>query len=264
MNDQDLAAGCSHRELAVGWALHALEPAEESLVAAHLPSCSTCSRIAAQTEDVAASLGLCVPEEIPSAALEQLVLSVTGSGGAAATSEAPVVPLAPSTLPERRVTKSWRVRAGELAVAASVILIAAAVVLGVQVVQLNSALDQASRQVTDLSEAIDRAADPEAVRVPLVADDGSAVGMVLASRDQVEVVTTRLPSNRADQTYVLWGLADGVPVALAPFDVALQTPSLHAVPSATGTRRFAGYAVSLEPGRRAPSAPTAVVAKGQV
>ncbi|MGH3787486.1 MAG: anti-sigma factor [Pseudonocardiaceae bacterium] len=263
MNDQDLAASCSHRELAVGWALHALEPAEESLVAAHLPNCQTCSRIAAQAEDVAASLGLCIPEAIPRAGLEQLVLSVTGSGGAAATCEAPV-PLAPSTLPELEVTKSWRVRVGELAVAASVILIAAAVVLGVQVGQLNSELDQASRQVTDLSEAIDRAADPEAVRVPLVADDGTAVGMVLAGRDQVEVVTTRLPSNQADQTYVLWGLADGVPVALAPFDVALQTPSLHTVPSATGTRRFAGYAVSLEPGRRAPSVPTAVVAKGQV
>ncbi|MDQ4104163.1 MAG: hypothetical protein M3186_10790, partial [Actinomycetota bacterium] len=134
MNDQDLVAGCPHRELAVGWALHALEPAEESLVAAHLPNCAECSHIATQTEDVAAALGLSVPEAIPRAGLEQLVLSVTGSSREAATSAAPVAPLAPVTLPEGKITKSWRVRAGELAVAASVILIAAAVVLGVQVV----------------------------------------------------------------------------------------------------------------------------------
>lgn len=31
MNDQREAVRCPHRELAVGWALHSLEPAEESL-----------------------------------------------------------------------------------------------------------------------------------------------------------------------------------------------------------------------------------------
>ncbi len=59
-----------------------------------------------------------------------------------------------------------------------------------------------------MSEAIQSAADPAAVRVPLVAKDGHAVvGMVLANRDQVAVVATQLPSNENDQTYVLWGLS---------------------------------------------------------
>jgi type II secretory pathway pseudopilin PulG len=264
VNDQELIATCPHHELAVGWALHALEPAEESLVAAHLPNCPTCARIAAETEDVAAALGLSVPEVIPSAELEQRVLSVTGDHGKADTRDAPVAPPAPLTLAERQFTKSWRQRAGDLAVAASVILIAAAVALGVQVVQLNGELNQAARQVTAMAEAVQRAADPDAIRVPLIANDGGAVGMVLASRNRVEVISTRLPSNRADHTYVLWGLADGVPVALAAFDIAPKAPGLHAVPSATGTGRFAGYAVSLEPGRSTPAAPSDVVAKGQV
>jgi hypothetical protein len=88
---------------------------------------------------------------------------------------------------------------------------------------------------------------------------------VLASPDRVTVVSTHLPSNRVvDQTYVLWGLTSGVPVPLTAFDVVSQAPQLHAVPTATETEKFTGYAVSLEPGRRAPAAPTDVVASGLV
>jgi hypothetical protein len=260
MNDQHRVAGCPHRELAVGWALHALEPAEESLVAAHMPECPACASTAAETEEVGAILGLCLPEAVPSAELEQRVLSVAGAKRAV-----PVVPLAPPTPPASPIAKPSWLRTGELAAAAAVILVAVAAVLGVRVMQLDGALDQAERQVTDMSQAIQSAADPAAVRVPLVAQDGRAVGMVLASRDQVSVVATRLPSNRVeDQTYVLWGLTGGAPIALAAFDVASQAPRLHAVPSAAGTGKFIGYAVSLEPGRRTPTAPTDVVASGQV
>ncbi|MGH3864561.1 MAG: anti-sigma factor domain-containing protein [Pseudonocardiaceae bacterium] len=255
MNDQQRVAGCPHRELAVGWALRALEPAEESLVAAHMPECPTCTSTAEETEKVGATLGLSVPEAIPSAELEQRILSVTGARWAA-----PVVPLALSTPPARHITTPSWLRTGELA--AAVILVAAAVVLGVRVVQLNGELNQAQRQVADTSEAIQIAADPAAVRVPLFAKDGPAVvGMVLASRDRVSVVPTRLASNRVEaQTYVLWGLTGGAPIALAAFDVASQAPRLHVVPSAPGAGTFTGYAVSLEPGRRAPVAPTDVVA----
>ncbi|HSZ29408.1 MAG TPA: anti-sigma factor [Pseudonocardiaceae bacterium] len=257
MNDQQHVADCSYRELAVGWALHALEPAEESLVAAHMPECPTCTSTAAETEEVGAMLGLSIPETSPSAELEQRVLSVTGARWAA-----PVVPLAPSTPLARRITKLSWLRTRELIAAAAVILLAAVVVLGARVMQLNGQLNEAQRQVTGMSEAIQSAADPAVARVPLFAKDGGAVvGMVLASPGRVAVVDTRLPGNRVhDQTYVLWGLTGGAPIALAAFDVASQAPRLHAVPSAPGTGKFTGYAVSLEPGRRAPAAPTDVVA----
>jgi hypothetical protein len=260
MNDQQHpAAGCPHRDLAVGWALHALEPAEESLIAIHMPECPTCIKIAAETEEVGATLGLSVPEAIPSAELEQRILSVTG-----ASRIAPVVPMASSTGEGRDITKASRQRVRELVAAAAVILVAAAVVLGVRVVQLSGELNQAQRQVTGMSEAIQTAADPASIRVPLVAKNGSAVGMVLANQDQVAVVTTRLPSNSEDHTYVLWGLNGGVPVALTAFDVAREAPAPHAVPAAGAPKKFTGYAVSLEPGRRAPATPTDVVASGQV
>ena len=260
MNDQQQrpVVGCPHRDLAVGWALHALEPAEESLLAIHMPECPTCIKIAAETEEIGATLGLSVPEAIPSAALEQRILSVTG-----ASRIAPVVPIATST-GVGRIAKASRQRVRELVAAAAVILVAAAVVLGVRVVQLNGELNQAQRQVTGMSEAIQSAADPESIRVPLVTKNGSAVGMVLANREQVAVVSTRLPSNSEDHTYVLWGLDGGAPVALTAFDVAREAPGPHSVPGAGAPGKFTGYAVSLEPGRRAPATPTDIVASGQV
>ncbi|MGH3700205.1 MAG: anti-sigma factor domain-containing protein [Pseudonocardiaceae bacterium] len=261
MNNQHRVADCPHRELAVGWALHALEPAEESLVATHMPDCPTCTRTVAETEQVCATLGLSVPEVIPSAELEQRVLAVAIDREAA-----PVVPLPlPPPTPARHITESWRSRTGLLAVAAALVLVAAVGVLGVRVVQLSDERNLAASQVTAISEAIHRAADPAAVRVPLVADNGGAVGMVLASPNGVAVVATRLPDNRvADEIYVLWGLSDQSPTALTAFDVAPDVAGLHAVPSAKGAGNFTGYAVSLEPGRRTPATPTKVLASGQV
>jgi anti-sigma factor RsiW len=259
MNDQRDVPRCPHHELAVGWALHSLEPAEESLVAAHIATCPTCAEAAAQTEEVSAMLGLSVPELTPSAELEQRILSVTGIK-----SPAPEV-IPPSTQPAPRIRWLSQSRFGKFAVAAAAVLVAIAAVLGVRVVQLGGQLDQAQREVTAMSQTIQRVADPAVIRVPLVTKDGQAVGMVLASPNQVAVVPTRLPSNRAaDQTYVLWGLAGGTPIALAAFDVSGDLPQPHPVPSVTQTEKFSAYAISLEPGRRAPAVPTDVVASGQV
>ena len=249
--------------------MHSLEPAEESLVAAHLPACPECAEAAVQTEEIGAMLGLSVPEMVPSAQLAQRVLSVTGVRSTAppVLSLAPAPPPAPSAVPSAAPGIRWlsRLRYGELAAAAAVILVAATAVLGARAVQLGGQLNQAQRQVTAMSEAIHSAADPAAIRVPLVTKDGQAVGMVLASPHQVAVVATRLPSNRiADQTYVLWGLAGQTPVGLAAFDISGDAPRLHPVPSATQTGNFTAYAISLEPGRRVPAVPTDVVASGQV
>ena len=260
MSTQHRVADCPHRDLAVGWALHALEPAEEALVATHMPDCPACTRTVAQTEQIGATLGLSVPELIPSAELEQRVLAVTIDRRAA-----PVEPLPPPMQPTRPNPQPSRPGTGLLVAAAAVVLVAAVVGLGVRVAQLSDERNQAERQVTAVSEAIQAVADPAAIRVPLVANDGGAVGMVLASQDRVAVVTTSLPGNRmADQTYVLWGLAGQVPTALAAFDVTSEVAGLHAVPTAAGTQNFTGYAVSLEPGRRTPAAPTKVLASGQV
>jgi Anti-sigma-K factor rskA len=261
MNDQRQIGICPHSELAVGWALRSLEPAEESLVATHLPDCPACRVLAQQTEEIGAMLGLSVPELSPSVGLEQRILSVTGPQGTA-----PADPLAAAPTPPMRVTRvlSWS-QPVKLLAAAAVVLVAVAGVLGIRVVQLDGQLNQAEREATVMSEAIQSAADPAVVRVPLIANDGRGVGMVLAGNDQVVVIPTRLPSNRvADQTYVLWGLAGQTPIPLTAFDITGEASGFHAVPSGRGPGSFTGYAISLEPGRSTPVVPTDVVASGQV
>jgi hypothetical protein len=241
-----------------------LEPAEEALVATHLPDCPLCKGTATQTEDIGVTLGLSVPEAIPSAELEQRILSVTSGKWAPPVGPEPA-PVTPLTRQAGRTIKPSMLRAGGLAAAAAVILVAAGAVLGVRVVQLNGELDQAQRQVSAMSDAMQNAADPAAIRIPLVTKGGQAVGMVLASQNHVAVLPTQLASNRvADQTYVLWGIAGGSPVALTAFDVSGDAPGLHIAHPTVAQGTFTGYAVSLEPGRSAPAVPTDVVASGKV
>jgi hypothetical protein len=80
-HQQHRVAHCPHREMALGWALHALEPAGDSLVAAHLPDCPICTTTATQTEEVGATLGLALPQADPRAELEQRVLRATSASG---------------------------------------------------------------------------------------------------------------------------------------------------------------------------------------
>jgi hypothetical protein len=55
------------------------------------------------------------------------------------------------------------------------------------------------------------------------------------------------------------------PVALGTFDVVTSGIDLRAVGAdRTGLDGYSAYAISLEQGRRAPQAPTRIVATGQV
>lgn len=110
MNDQqDRVSGCPYRELAVGWALHALEPVEESLATGHLADCPTCASIAAETEEAGAMLALSVPQKIPSVGLEQRTLRATGASRAAPVTSLvlPMQPGRPITEPSEVDFRGW-------------------------------------------------------------------------------------------------------------------------------------------------------------
>ena len=89
---------------------------------------------------------------------------------------------------------------------------------------------------------------------------------VVARADQVQVVADGLPVNdTGDSTYVVWGMDDGTPVPLGTFDVVTPQIDLRTVGSSTtGLDQYGAYAISIEPGREAPSTPTVVVANGEV
>ena len=240
MSGMSHAPGCPHRELAVGWALHCLEPAEEESFAAHLPLCGDCRRTVGEAEEVGVALALAAPDAAPPVDLAQRVLNATIATPTSAA--AAVVPL------RLRRERLERRRLGRvLTTAAAITLVAVSVGLGARVMQLDSERDQFAGPISLL--------DP----------DGTPLAVLLAGPEQLTLVPVDLPANRVEnQEYVLWGLGSGAPVALDAFDVAADAPKVHTVGSVPHAEAFTAYAVSLEPGQTPPAAPSDVMAIGQV
>src|SRR4051812_10895798 len=96
-------------ELAAGYALSALEPAEEAEFRAHLAGCPACQHAVAAHERVAAELGAAVPPATPPPGLWDAIAARLDDGdeeavtGAAPAAGADVVPLAG----RRRRTRRW-------------------------------------------------------------------------------------------------------------------------------------------------------------
>ena len=53
-------------ELAVGWALHALEPEDEAVFAVHLPGCDRCAATVAETTELMGAMARDLPPAEPS------------------------------------------------------------------------------------------------------------------------------------------------------------------------------------------------------
>ena len=73
-------------ELAVGWALHALEPDDEAVFVAHLPGCERCATTVAETSEAMAAMATDLPQAEPSAALRDRHPRGCRADGAAARS----------------------------------------------------------------------------------------------------------------------------------------------------------------------------------
>jgi hypothetical protein len=138
--------------------------------------------------------------------------------------------------------------------------------LGTWNVVLGDARDEAVERAAEQSQVVESLLEPGTATIAPLSGDGGQVATVVARDEQVQVVPQGLPANdRVSQTYVVWGMSGGSPIALGTFDVIRSQNDVRTVGSTTtGLDDFEGYAISLEPGREAPSTPTEVVASGQV
>ncbi|MFC5066006.1 anti-sigma factor domain-containing protein [Actinomycetospora atypica] len=270
-----------HPELAVAWVLHSLEPDEDAEFGDHLGDCPACLQIVAETEEVTALMGTAPAPAEPPASLRSRILEAAGSEGVSSegarsdrvsdgTSQTSDVSQAPRSddgvvVPMRR---RWvrRATAG-IAVAAAAALV---VVIG-GLVNANrdladerdaaAARAEQSGRVVQVLDAASRSGTPHAV---LATPDGGFVGLVVERGTGPELLAAGLAPNDADHTYVLWGLEGETPVGLGTFDMSGSGPVTTSVPSTSAGTRFAGFAVSYEPGRTVPATPTQVVASGQL
>ena len=290
-------------ELAVGWALHALEPGDEAAFTEHLASCRRCALTVAETSEVMAVLAADLPPAEPSAALRDRVRSAVeqteqlpappprarteaapeGTPGTAqpparpaerAPSRHPAGGMRPAPFDELRppgATRvpdprpAWRRVLPHALVAAAV---AAVLALGAWNVVLSG--DRAAVQAVadEQAELLESLLEPGRATIAPLTDNGEALATVVARDGQVQVVTSGLPVNDSSaNTYVVWGVReqDSPPVPLGTFDVVSRQMDLRTVGStATGVDEFSAYAISIEPGREAPATPSEIVANGQV
>ncbi|MGY1809207.1 anti-sigma factor domain-containing protein [Blastococcus sp. SYSU D00669] len=275
-------------ELAVGWALHALEPEDEAAFSLHLPDCARCARTVAETSDVMAALATDLPPAEPSAELgDRLRAAVQRTEQVRPADEdrppaddlAPLAEVAadhepprqasgfplyehgrPGTAPQR---SQWRRLLPSALVAA---VVAALLALGTWTVVLGDARDRAESTVAEQSEIMQSLLRPGQATIAPLSHEDTVVATVVARDGQLQVVTQGLGMNdTASQIYVVWGMGDGDPVPLGTFDVVRSQMDLRTVGSdRIGLDDYTGYAVSIEPGRHAPATPSEVVATGEV
>ncbi|MEU4740923.1 anti-sigma factor [Actinosynnema sp. NPDC023658] len=254
---------CPHEELAVGFAMHALEPDEEARMGAHLPGCARCREAVRATQEVTAALGGSVRQYDPPERLRTRLMAaieVTPQVPVAEERVAEPVPLEPR---RARRTGGW---GRKLLAAAAVLVVLAGI--GVAVVRFDRLSDQVAQQdarTEQLERALQLAADPQAKRAVLHDQSGDALAVLLSGDDSAAVMPMKLPSNDASrQVYVVWGTSTPDPVALATFDVTSGGSDVRLLAWSPDAHRHNGFGISLEQGRSAPAKPSTVLALGQV
>lgn len=268
---------CPVVQQAVGWALHALEPDEEIAVAAHIPGCAICQAAVRDTEAVVAGLGAAADPVEPPRELRASLMAAVAETPQVPTrrpavlrppADAPTEPGSPA-VPRRvgpgdrgRLPASWLSRRGLVVAAMALIAVVAVAGLAVRTAQLDQERVQNSQA---LSDVLNEMASPGTKHAVLATADGATVGAVVLDKGQRQVLTVGMPVNPADHTYVLWGVAgQAPPVPLGTFDVAAPDVNKLTVGSGADKDGFTAYAVSLEPGRAAPAAPSSVMAEGRL
>jgi RNA polymerase sigma-70 factor (ECF subfamily) len=287
------APQCPKAQLAVGWALHALEPEDEAVVVEHLPTCHICREAVQQTEELIGLLAASGPTIAPSAELRGKVLEAVSAAEQTPRDKRKKPWLQPSGVPEGRdITVGWHQGSGAdrgmAALAAErlaaqrqlarrrrvrLLLITAIIAIlgvGALVYQQFQLVKQGQHveatQPGQLNQIVNQIRAPGAQFAVLNTPGGDPVAGVQISGTQRQVLPFALkPNTPSANRYVLWGIDGARPVPIAWFDVTASNRSLRPVgPPVLPNESYRVYVISIEAGPRLPSSPNLIVASGQV
>jgi hypothetical protein len=253
---------CPHEELAVGWAMHSLEPDEEAVIRDHLPNCPTCQRTVRSTQEVLAGIGGSVRQEQPPPRLRARLMEEIEH----IPQDVPAThhPRHAAPVPLRRPQHRRRTGRVLLAAAAALVVLAGGGYLGVRVNQLSNEVTASQTRTNELNKALSLAADPSTNRAVLRTGSGDEVAIVLSNPTSGAVMPMHLKPNDSGHVYVVWGASTKAPVPLAVFDVRAGSTDPQLLSWGADAHKHTKFAVSLEPGRSAPPNPSEVLAGGQV
>jgi anti-sigma-K factor RskA len=229
-------------ELAAGYALDALEPAEEAELMAHLDECDICRGALRDHELVAAQLAALADDaDVTPPAWSSIRTGIVGA--APATGADGVVDLS-----ERRARRFRPARI--LTAAAAAVVIVAGVVTAVTVTGGDSSRDA----------AISACRAQSTCHVVELSRGSHERAVVLVRNNDMQLLPTHLSALRSGRVYALWQLPrDGKPTLLRqPVAAGRDMTAQLALPYDD----TAAFALSVEPAGPPASAPTTVVAVG--
>lgn len=205
-------------QLAVGYALSALEPDEEQDFARHVAGCDACSRALVDHHETLAHLAYdAVAEAPPPSVLEGIRAGVRASGRAGSF---PAPSPAPATLDaarRRRQDRTVRWTTAMLGAAASLILVVALLIVNAGLSSKQEDTQQANQR---LSEAVNQLLVSGASKVDLAGGSGTRA-VAVVNGPTVSLVLSGVPVNdRSTSVYVLWEQSKAGDVqAVGTFDV---------------------------------------------
>lgn len=234
----------SYDELAVGYALSALEPDDEQQFVAHLRGCAVCARALAEHSETLAHVAYAADAVTPPPSLLEGIRAGIAESGRAGAFPAPL------SLDAARESRSRRTRLMTATLGA-----AAALVLLVSLVFVRGLMTDrdAQQSVNDrLAAAVQKLTEPNTRLIDLKGDGGH--GTLILNGQRVSLVMAGMPRNdTSSSVYVLWeqttfGDVDAVGVFdVKADDVAVVNLQLHQAPDS-----IRAFMVTQEKGRVAP------------
>ncbi len=252
-----------YEELAAGFALAALEPAEETAFLDHQASCGPCSRAVAQHHETLAHLAYAEAAEPPASVLEAIRAGVAASGRDAVFPDQ-TAPTSLAAARERRQGFVLRGAALWTSVAAAAVLV---VSLGIWNTTLRDGRTQQSAWQSRVSRVVAELGLTSARQVQLKSADAKPVVLAVVSGRNVSLVVDGLaPNDFTKTTYVLWQKSRyGDLRAVGSFDVHSAHLDVAQLVLPQDSTDLATLMITREQGRRAPALPTApVLAAGNV
>lgn len=254
-------------ELAVGYAMHALEPEDEATFIAHMPGCAECREAVEQWRTTSGHLAYGAGTEAPPAELRERLLAAIGHD------ETAVRPLDVSVLAtaaESRLVSRSRTRrpvrsTGRLTYSVPVRALAAAAALtglvggGVLVANARNNASDARHELA-IQTSITEALRHPGSKYFSLGTRGAASGYAIVDGANLYLSVDGLPRNDVKATtYVLWSKGStGALDAISTFDVTNDKALMLKLPTSKAAAGAAGFAISYESGRVAPDAPTRV------
>lgn len=246
-------------ELAVGYALSALEPDEHARFSSHLAACARCERTVADHRETLAQFAYAAPaEEPPASLLEGIRAGLHSESPAPGQADAaPVQPAAQDELAERRRRRLVQVPRTHLLTSAAAVV---ALLLGLG--GWNAALQrdnaETGARVESLAAAVQALEEPGTRTVRMASSEGEVKAVAVMQGEQMSLVLDGLKPNDDDSVYVLWGQTSyGDVRAVGTFDVHREDLDVrHGMRLEPGVGDLTALMVTREKGRTAPAMTT--------